>query len=159
MFSGQISYQTYGVHKRLKRMATIFFCFENPILEAALLPPILRVITCCPHLPAECCVTCGCLMKHLAKPPVRGRNKCGLTIPKPMKAKLKLSSQPAMSIIIYKRMMKQYDRNHRIRRRTSGCPQKALRGGIPRSFLEPLGRSWSRFVGMYRQKLTRSLKN
>ena len=38
-------------------------------------------------------------------------------------------------------------------------PQKALRGGIPRSFLEPSGRSWIHFVGNYRQKLTRSLKN
>ena len=38
-------------------------------------------------------------------------------------------------------------------------PQKALRGGIPRSFLEPLGRSWGHFVGIYRQKITRSLKN
>jgi hypothetical protein len=38
-------------------------------------------------------------------------------------------------------------------------PQKALSGGIPRSFLEPLGRSWSHSGGIYRQKLTRSLKN
>jgi len=38
-------------------------------------------------------------------------------------------------------------------------PQKALDGGIPGSFLEPLGRSWSHFVGIYRQKLTRSLEN
>ena len=38
-------------------------------------------------------------------------------------------------------------------------PQKALSGGIPTSFLEPLGRSWSHFVGIYRQKLTRPLKN
>ena len=38
-------------------------------------------------------------------------------------------------------------------------PQKALRGGIPGLFLEPLGRSWSHFVGIYRQKLTRSLEN
>jgi len=38
-------------------------------------------------------------------------------------------------------------------------PQKALRGGIPWSFLEPLGRSWSRLVGIYRQKSIRSLKN
>ena len=38
-------------------------------------------------------------------------------------------------------------------------PQKALSGGIPGSFLEPLGRSWSHFVGIYRQKLTRSLDN
>ena len=32
-----------------------------------------------------------------------------------------------------------------------GPPQKALRGGIPRSFLEPLGHSWSHFVGICRQ--------
>ena len=32
-------------------------------------------------------------------------------------------------------------------------PQKALRGGIPCSFLEPFARSWSHFVGIYRQKL------
>ena len=31
-------------------------------------------------------------------------------------------------------------------------PQKALRGVIPCSFLEPLGRSWSHCVGIYRQK-------
>ena len=37
------------------------------------------------------------------------------------------------------------------------APQKALSGGISRSFLEPIGRSWSHFVGIYRQKLTRSL--
>ena len=43
--------------------------------------------------------------------------------------------------------------------RTGRGPQKALRGGIPGSFLEPLGRSWSHFVGIYRQKLTRSLEN
>ena len=33
-------------------------------------------------------------------------------------------------------------------------PQKALRGGIPCSFLEPSARYWSHFVGIYRQKLT-----
>ena len=38
-------------------------------------------------------------------------------------------------------------------------PRVALRGGIPWSFLGPLGRSWSHYVGIYRQKLTRSLKN
>ena len=38
-------------------------------------------------------------------------------------------------------------------------PREALRGGIPWSFLEPLGRSWSHFVGIYRQRLTSSLKN
>jgi WD40 repeat protein len=38
-------------------------------------------------------------------------------------------------------------------------PQKALRGGIPGAVLEPLGRSWSHFVGIYRQKLTKSSKN
>ena len=32
------------------------------------------------------------------------------------------------------------------------APRKALRGGIPWSFLEPLGRSWRHFVGIYRQK-------
>jgi hypothetical protein len=37
----------------------------------------------------------------------------------------------------------------------TGKPQKALCGGIPGAFLEPLGRSWSHFVGIYRQKLTR----
>jgi len=40
-----------------------------------------------------------------------------------------------------------------------GKPQKALCGGIPGSFLEPLARSWSRFVGMYCQKLTTSVQN
>jgi len=35
---------------------------------------------------------------------------------------------------------------------------EALRGGIPCSFLEPLARSWSHFVGIYCQKLTTSLK-
>ena len=38
-------------------------------------------------------------------------------------------------------------------------PQKALCGGIPDPFLEPLTRSWSHFVGVYRQILTTSLKN
>ena len=38
-------------------------------------------------------------------------------------------------------------------------PQKALCGGIPSSFLEPSPRSWSHFVGIYRQKLTKSSKN
>ena len=38
-------------------------------------------------------------------------------------------------------------------------PQKALGGGIPSSFLEPSPRSWSHFVGIYRQKLTKSSKN
>ena len=38
-------------------------------------------------------------------------------------------------------------------------PQKALCGGIPCPFLEPLARSWSHFVGIYRQNLTRSLDN
>jgi hypothetical protein len=37
--------------------------------------------------------------------------------------------------------------------------QKALCGGIPCPFLEPLARSWSHFVGIYRQNLTRSLEN
>ena len=37
-------------------------------------------------------------------------------------------------------------------------PQKTLRGGIPGSFLEPLARSWSHFVGMHCQKLTTLLK-
>ena len=40
-----------------------------------------------------------------------------------------------------------------------GIPQKALCGGIPCPFLEPLARSWSHFVGIYRQNLTRSLEN
>ena len=41
-----------------------------------------------------------------------------------------------------------------------GFPQKALcGGGIPCSFLEPFARSWSHFVGVYRQILTTSLKN
>ena len=39
-------------------------------------------------------------------------------------------------------------------------PQKALCGGrIPDPYLEPLTRTWSHFVGIYRRKLTRSLKN
>ena len=38
-------------------------------------------------------------------------------------------------------------------------PQKALCGGIPDPFLEPLTRTWSHFVGIYRQKLTKSSKN
>ena len=38
-------------------------------------------------------------------------------------------------------------------------PQKTLCGGIPCPFLEPLARSWSHFVGIYRQKLTKSSKN
>ena len=41
----------------------------------------------------------------------------------------------------------------------SGGPQKALCGGIPGAVLEPLVRSWSHFVGIYRQKLTRSIEN
>ena len=41
----------------------------------------------------------------------------------------------------------------------STTPQKALGGGIPCSFLEPFARSWSHFVGIYRQKLTKSSKN
>ena len=41
----------------------------------------------------------------------------------------------------------------------SQSPQKALCGGIPGSFLEPLVRSWSHFVGIYCQKSTRSLDN
>ena len=38
-------------------------------------------------------------------------------------------------------------------------PQKAVCGGIPGSFLEPLARSWSHFVGTYCQKLTNSVQN
>ena len=38
-------------------------------------------------------------------------------------------------------------------------PRETLRGGIPGAVLEPLVRSWSHFVGIYRQKLTRSLAN
>ena len=41
---------------------------------------------------------------------------------------------------------------------TLTIPQKALCGGIPSSFLEPSPRSWSHFVGVYRQILTTSLK-
>ena len=37
-------------------------------------------------------------------------------------------------------------------------PQKALCGGIPDPYLEPLTRCWSHFVGIYRQILTTSLK-
>ena len=41
-----------------------------------------------------------------------------------------------------------------------GCvPQKALCGGIPCPFLEPLALSWSHFVGIYRQNLTTPLEN
>ena len=40
-----------------------------------------------------------------------------------------------------------------------GDPQKALRGGVPGAVLEPLGWSWSHFVSIYRQNLTRSLEN
>ena len=43
--------------------------------------------------------------------------------------------------------------------RMGSNPQKSLRGGIPVSFSEPLCRSWSHFVGVYRQILTTSLKN
>jgi len=42
---------------------------------------------------------------------------------------------------------------------TNRTPQKALRGGIPDPYLEPLTRSWSHFVGVYCQKLTESSKN
>ena len=45
------------------------------------------------------------------------------------------------------------------RDRPGGAPQRALCGGIPSSFLEPSLRSWSHFVGVYRQTLTTSLKN
>ena len=38
-------------------------------------------------------------------------------------------------------------------------PQKTLRGGIRGSFLEPLARSWSHFVGTHCQKLTNSVQN
>ena len=38
-------------------------------------------------------------------------------------------------------------------------PRKPLCGGIPGSFLEPLVRYWSHFVGIYRQNLTRSIEN
>ena len=41
----------------------------------------------------------------------------------------------------------------------SCLPQKTLCGGIPGAVLEPLVRFWSHFVGIYRQKLTRSLEN
>ena len=36
-------------------------------------------------------------------------------------------------------------------------PRETLRGGIPGAVLEPLVRSWSHFVGIYRQNLTRAL--
>ena len=38
-------------------------------------------------------------------------------------------------------------------------PQKALCGGIPDPYLEPLTRTWSHFVGIYRQKLMKYSKN
>ena len=38
-------------------------------------------------------------------------------------------------------------------------PRKPLCGGIPSPFLEPSPRSWSHFVGVYRQILTTSLNN
>ena len=38
-------------------------------------------------------------------------------------------------------------------------PQEALCGGIPCPFLEPLARSWSHCVGIYRQKSKKSSKN
>ena len=38
-------------------------------------------------------------------------------------------------------------------------PQKALRGGIPGPYLEPLTRTWSHLVGIYCQKLMKSSKN
>ena len=41
---------------------------------------------------------------------------------------------------------------------TNTAPREALRGGIPTSFLEPSCRSLSHFVGIYRQKMTRSLQ-
>ena len=41
----------------------------------------------------------------------------------------------------------------------SGGPQKSLCGGIPDSYLEPLTRCWSHFVGSYFQKLTNSAQN
>ena len=44
-------------------------------------------------------------------------------------------------------------------RADSLSPHKALRGGIPYPYLEPLTRTWSRFVGIYRQKSTKSYKN
>ena len=39
-----------------------------------------------------------------------------------------------------------------------GVPRETLRGGIPGAVLEPLVRSWSHFVGIYRQKLTQALR-
>ena len=38
-------------------------------------------------------------------------------------------------------------------------PREAFCGGISWSFLEPLGRSWSHFVGICCQRVTRSLEN
>ena len=46
-----------------------------------------------------------------------------------------------------------------VARGAASVPQMALCGGIPSSFLEPSPRSWSHFVGVYRQILTTSLKN
>jgi len=46
-----------------------------------------------------------------------------------------------------------------IRCKVLGFPQKALCGGIPDPYLEPLTRCWSHFVGVYRQILTTSLEN
>ena len=45
-----------------------------------------------------------------------------------------------------------------LRTDVSISPQEALRGGIPCSFLEPFARSWSHFVGICRQKLSKSWK-
>ena len=42
--------------------------------------------------------------------------------------------------------------------RGRGDPQKDLRGVIPDPYWEPLTRTWSHFGGIYRQKLTESLK-
>ena len=45
-----------------------------------------------------------------------------------------------------------------IRRKGVIAPHKVLCGGIPCPCLEPLARSWSHFVGIYRQKLMKSSK-
>jgi hypothetical protein len=48
---------------------------------------------------------------------------------------------------------------HRLVYHSAEEPRKPLCGGIPSPFLEPSPRSWSHFVGVYRQILTTSLKN
>ena len=45
------------------------------------------------------------------------------------------------------------------RRGAHRSPQKALRGGIPDPYLEPLTRTWNQILGIYRQQLMKSSKN